>query len=129
MTVPDGPPSLGAVRSSASAAARRRQMDWLDHLSARDVDLVRSVATRAGLAPGGGIDGEALSRVLAHPAMFDAVFADGTDEPLLAASPFLTFALVVHRGWADLQHATYVEEWVGPRERLPVLGGDDLREF
>ena len=89
-------------------------MDWLDHLSARDVDLLRTVASRAGVALGGGIDGEALSRLLAHPATFDAVFADDTAEPLLPASPFLTFALVVHRGWADLQHATYVEEWVGP---------------
>src|SRR5262249_10641218 len=74
-------------------------------------------------------DDDAMSRVLAHPATFEAVFGAASDEPLLRASPFLTFALVVHRGWAELRHATYVHEWVGPRERLPVLGGDDLPEF
>jgi hypothetical protein len=44
-------------------------------------------------------------------------------------TPFLTFAVVVHRGWSDLRHAAYVEEWTGPRQRLPVLGGADLVDF
>jgi hypothetical protein len=35
----------------------------------------------------------------------------------------------VHRAWAELQHATHVDEWIGPRRRLPVLGGADLRDF
>jgi hypothetical protein len=104
-------------------------MDWLDHLSGSDLELLRSVASRTGSAVPVVRDDDALTRLLADPAMFDAVFATAGDEPLLAASPFLTFALIVHRGWADLQHATYVDEWVGPRERLPVLGGDDLRDF
>jgi hypothetical protein len=61
--------------------------------------------------------------------MFEAVF-DGWDErPGVAVSPFLMFAVVVHRGWDELQHAGHVDEWVGPRRRLPVLGTADLRDF
>src|SRR5205823_12399988 len=37
--------------------------------------------------------------------------------------------LVVHGGWMELQDATHVDEGVGPRRRLPILGGDDLRAF
>jgi hypothetical protein len=104
-------------------------MNFLEHLSAHDLDLLRAVASRAGVAAGVATDEDAIPRLLAQPALFDAVFDTATDEPLLPTSPFLTFALIVHRGWAELQRATYVNEWVGPRERLPVLGGDDLRDF
>jgi hypothetical protein len=66
---------------------------------------------------------------LAHPVAFDAVFSRADDDALVATSPFLTFALVVHRTWTELQTARHIDEWVGPRQRLPVLGGDDLRGF
>jgi hypothetical protein len=108
------------------------EMTWLDHLSDGDIRLLARVAEAEGL------DGEALGRrpeaveaVLAHRAAFDAVFGEVTEDGLLAASttPFLTFAVVVHRGWSDLQTARYVEEWVGARQRIPVLGGGDLRAF
>jgi hypothetical protein len=29
----------------------------------------------------------------------------------------------------DLREATHVPEWVGPRQRVPLLGADDLREL
>jgi hypothetical protein len=37
--------------------------------------------------------------------------------------------VAVERMAAELADATYVQEWVGPRMRLPLLGGDDLREL
>ena len=47
----------------------------------------------------------------------------------MRTTPFLTFAVAVERVAAELRDATYVQEWVGPRQRLPLLGGDDLREL
>jgi hypothetical protein len=104
---------------------------WFDHLSVEDWDLLRRVAPLAGVPTEQiGGDVEVLTRVLAHPAVFESVFG-GPDDAAAAVtvSPFLAFAMVVHRGWEELQHVGHVDEWVGPRRRLPVLGGGDLREF
>jgi hypothetical protein len=102
---------------------------WFEHLTDRDRETLERVADsidvdRSRLRG----DGDVLAHVLAHQRSYEAIFGAG-DEGLLPTSPFLTFAVVVHRGWADLQGANYVDEWVGPRQRLPVLGGDDLRSF
>ncbi|HEX2052379.1 MAG TPA: hypothetical protein VHJ78_01455 [Actinomycetota bacterium] len=111
---------------------------WFDHLTPTDRALLSRAAGEAGVPPPeAATNSHALARVLSHPATFQLVFASPEDallppetEPqLVPASPFLTFALVVHRSWADLQSASHVEEWVGARQRLPVLGGDDLRDF
>jgi hypothetical protein len=103
---------------------------WFDHLSAEDWDLIRRVAPLAGVAAEDVRDEDGvLPRVLAHPAAFESVFAAPDDAVALTVSPFLAFALIVHRGWDELQYVGHVDEWVGPRRRLPVLGGDDLRQF
>lgn len=47
---------------------------------------------------------------------------------LASASPFLVFAVAVHRLAADLRHAGHVDEFAGPRRRLVVLGTADLVE-
>jgi hypothetical protein len=108
----------------------RTARGWLEHLSDRDLDLLGRLAPRAGVSAAAvRTDPSALTRVLSDAAAFDAVFSRPDDETLVATSPFLTFALVVHRTWTELQTARHIEEWVGPRQRLPVLGGDDLREF
>lgn len=49
--------------------------------------------------------------------------------PLVGVSPFLAFSAAIHRAERDLRDARYVEEWAGPRMRVPVLGVDDLRAF
>ena len=108
----------------------RTTRGWFEHLSERDLDLLGRLAPRAGVSPAAvRSDSTALAEVLGHPAAYDAVFSRSDDDTLVATSPFLTFALVVHRTWTDLQSARHVDEWVGPRQRLPVLGGGDLREF
>ncbi len=102
---------------------------WFDQLSDDDLNLLSRLASHAGVEsdavrrhPG------ALAQVMSHPAAFDSVFR--CDHRALApASPFLTFALIVHRGWAELQSIHHIDEWVGPRRRLPVLGGDEVRAF
>ena len=43
--------------------------------------------------------------------------------------PFLTFAVAVHRLAAQLDTATYVNEWIGPRRRVPVFAVEPLRRL
>jgi hypothetical protein len=51
-----------------------------------------------------------------------------TRTALLDASPFLVFALAVHRLLAELRGAGHVAEFAGPRRRIVVLGTADLVE-
>jgi hypothetical protein len=84
-------------------------------------------------------DQRLLSRVAGRgrvPAIFSderleaAVFADGArDGGFVDTSPFLSFAVAVHRTAARLDHASYVEEpWTG-RQRIPVFDVIQLREL
>jgi hypothetical protein len=92
--------------------------------------VLRRVAPLAGVDPEdlrGDVD--RFARVLAHPAAFEEIFGGREEFGRGVVSPFLMFAVVVHRGWDELQHVGHVDEWVGPRRRLPVLGTADLRDF
>jgi hypothetical protein len=110
-----------------TAASRR---GWFDHLTAEDLSVLRRVASRAGVnASDLRTDPVALTAVLSHPAAFDAVFAEDGGDTWVRTSPFLTFALVVHRGWIEVQTARHIDEWVGARQRLPVLGDAGIRAF
>lgn len=103
---------------------------WFEHLTARDLELLERVAPRGGVdADGLRTDPDQLTRLLTHEATYDAIFGEPDDDPLLVTSPFLIFALIVHRGWAELGTTQRVDEWVGPRQRLPVLSGSELRGF
>ncbi|MEA2002154.1 MAG: hypothetical protein U9N84_09775 [Actinomycetota bacterium] len=50
-------------------------------------------------------------------------------HPANVVSPFLLFAVMVHRAAAELRTATFVNDWVGPRSRLPVFDVAPLQEF
>jgi hypothetical protein len=123
---------------SAGASAPAGGAGYLEHLGPGDLGLVLRLAGRPAMAAGEALAllrGEPglLERTLASPAAEEALLSGGLEdperEPLVAASPFLTFAVAVERVAAELRDARYVEEWVGPRQRLPLLGGDDLREL
>jgi hypothetical protein len=118
--------------------AQRRQesigRSYLDHLSDADLGLL----IRAGGSGTGAVTAVSTARsqphmvesLLANGRAFDALFGQQEgDDTLLGASPFLTFALAVHRGLHELQGSTMVEEWIGPGRRIPVLGVEDLRTF
>ena len=111
---------------------------YLEHLGPADPALVLSIAGRPGLDAGAALaalrrDPGLLERTLASPAAGALLLGGGADDPereaLVGASPFLTFAVAVERVADELRGATYVPEWVGPRQRIPLLGGDDLREL
>jgi hypothetical protein len=71
-----------------------------------------------------------LSAVLGDPALEAEVLgAEAEGGPLLGASPFLAFAVAVHRTAARLEQASFVEERWAPRRRVPVFDVEALRRF
>ncbi len=97
---------------------------YLEHLSDGDLALLSEVAGENLRA-----DPDGLHRLLNSPAAYRAVFGQPEHEPLLKASPFLLFALLVHRAARDLEQASFIEEWVAPRRRVPVFDVSALRDF
>jgi hypothetical protein len=98
----------------------------------RDSDL-RLLAEATGERRGGGDRlreaPELVDELLERKEVFDALFAARESDPLLLASPFLVFSVLVGRVAADLEHATFFQEWLGPRRSLPVFDAAGLREF
>ena len=71
-----------------------------------------------------------LREALSDPRMEAAVFSDAPpDGGFVDSSPFLTFAVAVHRTAARLDHATYVEEAWTARQRIPVFDVIRLRDL
>jgi hypothetical protein len=94
---------------------------WHEHLRHDDLGLLERVTGRRA-GPG------QLEALLADPAAYQAVFGLGGD-PLLRASPFLVFALAVHRTAAGLETASFVPEWRGRQSRIAVFDAAALRAF
>ena len=72
---------------------------------------------------------EQLEALIESPQTFRALFATPGRDPLLRGSPFLIFAVLIHRVVRDLGQASFIEEWVGPRQRVPVFDTSSLRDF
>src|SRR6266550_3281423 len=70
-----------------------------------------------------------LEALIDSPQTFRALFTMPGRDPLLRGSPFLIFAVLVHRVVRDLGQASFIEEWVGPRQRVPVFDTGSLRDF
>ncbi len=102
---------------------------YLEHLT--DDDLRAMSSAGSGAEPRQiRSEPRLLADRLADPATFAAVFGPpGDDGPLGRVSPFLVFAAAVERAHADVLHAGFVPEWLGPRRRVPVFGPADLRDF
>ena len=116
----------------------------------RLVDLLRDSDLRLLAAAGdGGVGVDRLRRspelveaLLERRELFDSLFASPERDPLLLASPFLVFSVLVGRVASDLERTTYVEEWLevghavpnkefltGVFQSLPVFDVSSLRDF
>ena len=109
--------------------ARSRGAAYLEHLTSAD----RQLLVRAS-----GVDAAELSsrpdcveEALAAPGVFEAIFPPSLagHEAMVGVSPFLLFAVAVHRSRAELAEMSYIQEWTGPRQRVPVFVTDQLRAF
>ena len=99
---------------------------YLEHLS--DADL-RMLAAATELDDAARRDPGRIEAMIDSPAVFRRLFGTPGRDPLLQGSPFLLFAVLVHRAVRDLGQASFVEEWVGPRQRVPVFDVGGLRDF
>ena len=110
-----------------------RGQAYLEHLTRTDLELVIRVAGRAAgvTAAEGRPRPERIDALLADPALYDAVFAPAEEHPeaLVGVSPFLVFAVALERARTELAHLPYVQEWTGPRQRIPVFATEELRTF
>jgi len=100
---------------------------YLEHLSDQDLSLLAANGGETSSALRG--DPDRIQRILAEPVVFASIFGTGTQEAFLHASPFLVFAVLVHRVRRDLDDVRFIDEWVGPGQRVPVFDIAALREF
>jgi hypothetical protein len=109
---------------------------YADHLTDADLELLATVSQ--GLAePAGAAAGPWLRRhpdripeLIGDPRVSEAVFGPGDPAARAAlASPFLIFAVAVHRAAAELASMDHVPERSGPRQRVPLFDAPDLRDF
>jgi hypothetical protein len=98
---------------------------YLEHLSDADLSLLTAANEGADLRGDPG----RIEALLNSPELFRALFTTPGRDPFLQGSPFLLFAVLVHRASRDLGQASFVEEWVGPRQRVPVFDVGALRDF
>jgi hypothetical protein len=92
---------------------------YRDHLTSADQALLTDIAA-----------GQPLPQALGSPDLELVVFgSDAVLDPSRMASPFLTFAVAVHGVARRLARTTYIDEWVGPRQRVPVFAVEPLRHL
>jgi hypothetical protein len=92
---------------------------YREHLTSGDLAVLAEVAAH-----------RPLTDVLPSPALEEVVFApEPASDPLRVVSPFLTFAVAVHRVAERLARTSYVDEWIGPRQRVPVFAVEPLRQL
>jgi hypothetical protein len=104
---------------------------YLDHLSDADLRLL-AAASRERPDPA-----ELRQAPASIPALVEAagVFEEIYGAAAIASgrpvnvSPFLAFAVAVHRATTELGSMSYVPESSGPRQRLPVFDTPQLRDF
>jgi hypothetical protein len=103
---------------------------YLDGLSERDLATLAAIV---GAEPG-ELAAELRRRpwwihdLLARPDVFEKII-DRHAHPADVVSPFLLFSVLIHRTSEDLREATYVNDWIGPRSRMPVFDVAPLQEF
>jgi hypothetical protein len=114
---------------------------YADHLTDADLGLLAAVsqpaAGQAQAAEAAWLrrHPDRLPALLADPRVFQAVFGPGGvpgPGPAAAAafaSPFLIFAVAVHRAAAELESMDHVPERSGPRQRVPLFDAPELRDF
>lgn len=74
-------------------------------------------------------DPGSIEGMLADPRLYELIFESPMTGMIAGLTPLLAFAVLVHRTMRDLGSVSYVPEWVGAGERLPVFDVESLRAF
>lgn len=103
---------------------------YLDGLTERDIKTLAGIVATGPEALADELHRRpwAIHDILSDEAVLDGVMSRHA-HPANVVSPFLLFAVVVHAAACDLRQATYVNDWTGPRSRLPVFDVAPLQEF
>jgi len=111
---------------------------YADHLTDADLELLATVAedtsTRAAPRAAAWLRAhpEQLPRLVGDSRVFQAVFGPqapaGATARAALASPFLIFAVAVHRAATDLETMGHVPER-SMRQRVPLFDASELRDF
>jgi hypothetical protein len=111
---------------------------YADHLTDPDLELLATVAedtsARAAATAAAWLRAhpETLPRLVGDSRVFQAVFGPqapaGATARAALASPFLIFAVAVHRAAADLATMDHVPER-SMRQRVPLFDASELRDF
>jgi hypothetical protein len=104
---------------------------YADHLTNADLQVladaghVRTTAAELRRHP------DVIPQLLADPRVFEAVSGERTitSSRTLEVSPFLLFAVAVHRAAHDLASMLHVPERTGFRQRVPVFDAAQLAAF
>lgn len=107
---------------------------FVDRLALRDLEMLCQLDEAASTEPETlrGVlrqDQAHLEKLLGEPRLYELVFEPSEPGVIAGLSPLFAFAVLVHRSMQDLTSATYVPEWVGAGERLPVFDAPSLRGF
>lgn len=99
-------------------------------LSEDDLVLLAGVTDRAVVDLRAELDARPWSilDLLGHSAVVTAAL-EPEDPFRLQVSPFLFFAVLAQKAATELRSTNVVNEWTGPRQRLPVFDVEPLREF
>jgi hypothetical protein len=101
-----------------------------EHLSADDVALLMAAAPLQHASDPHAVLHDSVDDLLGDPRVYEAVFPPvGEGDPFVGASPFLTFAVAVHRAARELETTTYVVERLGSGMRAPLFDVAHLRDF
>src|SRR5438445_12442713 len=106
---------------------------YLEHLTEADLSLLGPVVDSPPAEDASAYlrsHPELVEEALGSPAAFELVLGGEVEHDLLVhASPFLVFAVAVHRTVDELGHTAFVEERLTPRLRVSVFDAGQLREF
>ena len=111
----------------------RQQLSEVDRQLVESVSSSGSTVSSAGStvssagSTGSSPGSTGLVAAFESPALEAVVFGDEESGPAAYVSPFLAFAVAVHRTAAALEHATFVDERIGARRRIPVFDVAALR--
>ncbi|HKF78140.1 MAG TPA: hypothetical protein VKF59_18495 [Candidatus Dormibacteraeota bacterium] len=101
-------------------------------LTPADLELLVAAAGPGGAGVGPDrlrADPAFVEALLASPALHRLVFGMGDRDPLLVASPYLVFSVLVHQVARELEATSFVEERLGPGRTVPVFDVATLREW
>src|SRR5215472_3138289 len=108
---------------------------YADHLTEADLALLVSLSQEVAVpTPEAGAwlrrHPEHLPGLIGDPRVFQAVFGpDDRAARATLASPFLIFAVAVHRAAAELESMDHVPERSGPGQCVPLFDAPGLRDF